>query len=217
MTIEIGTVRITSDLHFGHTNILKYAPQRYEYLGLPQRRREEATPEDVTEMNEGLVRLWNSQVDPFDVTWVLGDVCMGRVDENLAYVERLNGRKVLVAGNHDRMHDIMYKGEEKQQYWIDRYTEVGFEILDNELVTQFDGVLAQVCHFPYEGDHTEEERYGKYRPLDAGLPLVHGHVHDLFQTNGRQYNVGIDAWDGVFQTPERIGDYFRSIGFPNVS
>jgi calcineurin-like phosphoesterase family protein len=207
------SVWVTSDLHFGHVNILTYAPQRAEYLGIPQVRGERPTPDEVTEMNEGIVRLWNRQVGYTDTVWVLGDVAMGRVDETIEYVKRLNGQKMLVMGNHDRPHPIMQKSAEQTATWRARYEEVGFEIMDEEIITHFDGVLAQVCHFPYTGDHSEEERYGEYRPADAGLPLVHGHVHDLWQTNGRQYNVGIDAWNGEFQTPEAIGDYFRSVGF----
>ena len=210
---ELGRIWVTSDLHFGHVNILKYAPQRAEYLGIPQVRGETPTKDEVIEMNEGIVRLWNRQVSPFDTVWVLGDVAMGRVDETIEYVRRLNGIKCLVPGNHDRFHDIMFKSEDKTQTWRQRYEEVGFQIMENEIVTHFDGVLSQVCHFPFEGDHSEEERYGAYRPDRAGLPLVHGHVHDLWQTNGDQYNVGIDAWNGEFQTPEAIGAYFRSLGF----
>lgn len=211
----IGEPKIwmTSDLHFGHVNILKYTPQRAEYLGIPAPVGETPNKDEVTEMNEAIVRLWNRQVSPVDIVWVLGDVAMGRVDETIEYVRRLNGQKMLVMGNHDRPHPIMHKSDEKTAYWRARYEEVGFEIVDNEVVTHVDGVPAMLCHFPYEGDHSEEERYGNYRPPDAGLPLVHGHVHDLWQTNGRQYNVGIDAWNGEFQTPEAIGEYFRSLGF----
>lgn len=211
--IKEPRVFVTSDLHFGHVNIMKYDTNRAVYLGIPQPVGDKPNPDEVTEMNEAIVRLWNSQVDHTDIVWVVGDVAMGRVDETIEYVARLNGQKVLVMGNHDRPHPIMHKSDEKTAAWRARYEEVGFEIVDNEIITSFDGVTAQVCHFPYTGDHSEEERYGEYRPADAGLPLVHGHVHDLWKTNGRQYNVGIDAWDGVFQTPQAIGDYFRSIGF----
>lgn len=210
---EESRIWFTSDLHFGHVNILKYAPQRAEYLDIPPVQGDKPNPDEVKEMNEGIVRLWNRQVSPFDVVWVLGDVAMGRVDETIEYASRLNGIKILVPGNHDRMHEIMHKSDEKTAYWRARYEEVGFEIVDNEVISHIDGILTQICHFPYEGDHTEEERYGTYRPSQAGLPLVHGHVHDLYQTRGPQYNVGIDAWNGEFQTPEAIGAYFRSLGF----
>lgn len=204
---------LTSDLHFGHVNILKYTPQRAEYLEIPAPAGDTPTPDEVTAMNEAIVRLWNRQVSTVDIVWVLGDVAMGRVDQTIEYAKQLNGQKMLVMGNHDRPHPIMHRSDEKTAEWRRRYEEVGFEIVDNQVVTHMDGVPAMMCHFPYEGDHSEEERYTEHRPPDAGLPLVHGHVHDLWQTNGRQYNVGIDAWNGEFQTPEVIGAYFRSLGF----
>ena len=200
------TTFFTSDLHFGHANILLYAPQRYDYLGLePQN--------GVPEMNEGIVRLWNRQVTPDDTVYVIGDVAMGKVDQTIEYVRQLNGTKHLIMGNHDRPHPIMHKNDAKTAEWLERYTDVGFETIGLSLVHDFDGVTAQVSHFPYTGDHTEEERYGAYRPPNVGLPLVHGHVHDHWDVNGVQYNVGIDAWAGEFRTEVQIGDYFRSIGF----
>jgi calcineurin-like phosphoesterase family protein len=33
------------------------------------------------------------------------------------------------------------------------------------------------------------------RPVDNGLPLIHGHVHNSWKVNGRQINVGVDVWD----------------------
>jgi calcineurin-like phosphoesterase family protein len=196
----------TSDIHFGHVNILDYCVSRRTYLGLDANA-------GVTDMNEALVRLWNNQVEYDDTVLILGDLCMGKVAETLAYVARLNGDKFLVPGNHDRMHPIMFKSDEKTAAWVHAYNDVGVNVLDiGPFMWKFDGVDAAVSHFPYEADHTEDARYGDWRPSDHGLPLVHGHVHDLFQTSGRQYNVGIDAWNGEFRTAEQIGDYFRSVG-----
>lgn len=195
----------TSDLHFGHVNILAYTPQRREYLGLSE-------TDGVTEMNEALVRLWNSQVDYDDTVYIIGDFAMGKVAETLKYAGRLNGHKHLIMGNHDRPHPIMFKRQETTDEWTQAYSEY-FESLGIAMTHVFDGVEAYVSHFPYEGDHTEEERYGAYRPPNVGLPLVHGHVHDAWAQRGVQYNVGIDAHGGVFQTEQAIGDYFRTLGF----
>jgi len=195
----------TSDLHFGHVNILAYTPQRRKYLGL-------SDTDTVTEMNEALVDLWNGQVATEDTVYIVGDFAMGKVAETIKYARRLRGRKVLVMGNHDRPHPIMHKRDETTAEWYRVYSEF-FETITMGMIHCFTGVCAHVCHFPYEGDHTEEERYGSYRPPNLGLPLVHGHVHDAWKTNGNQYNVGIDAHNGRFLTEVEIGDYFRSIGF----
>jgi calcineurin-like phosphoesterase family protein len=200
----------TSDLHFGHVNILEYAPQRRAYLGMKD-------GDGVVEMNEGLVRLWNSQVDEDDLVFVVGDMAMGRVEENIRYVSRLNGAKCLVMGNHDRPHPMVSKTDEKRKRWENIYLDAGFRTLDREFVYNFDGIDALVNHFPYYGDHSSTrynaDEIARWVPIDEGLPLVHGHVHDLWKVEGKMYNLGIDAWDGVFQTPEAIGGYFRSLGF----
>ena len=195
----------TSDLHFGHVNILKYCPQRVAYLGVEQ--------DDVAGMNEALVDLWNSQVTADDTVFVVGDIAMGKVAETLQYVARLNGHIVLIMGNHDRMHPIMFKSKEKTNEWVDAYHAAGIETIAKSWVYDFNGIEALVHHFPYEADHTEDPRYLDYRPENTGTPLVHGHVHDIYRTSGPQYNVGIDAHEGRFQTVQEIGDYFRSIGF----
>lgn len=206
----------TSDPHFGHINILNYEPDRYDWLGIPRTRTLSgaASPDDITAMNEALVRSWNAQVDDDDTVVVVGDVAMGRVAETIEYVRRLNGHKYLIMGNHDRPHPIMHKSDEQTAEWRRVYHDVGFEALDyGSRVESFDGVMAMVDHFPYEGDHSEVDRYADWRPVDTGMPLVHGHVHGLWQRKGRMYNVGVDAWAGVFQPVEKIGAYFRSIGF----
>ena len=45
------------------------------------------------------------------------------------------------------------------------------------------GVLSNVNHFPYLGpkDGEYRDRFDAYRPVNDGLPLVHGHVHSAWQ------------------------------------
>lgn len=201
----------TSDWHLGHSNILVYESSRIEYLGL-------SSSPTVEEMNEGLVRLWNSQVEPDDEVYVIGDMCMGKVNETIEYVGRLNGTKHLILGNHDRPHPGTTRNAEKRAEWERRYAEF-FASQSIDGAWKFDDVYCRVSHFPYGGvDHTEGERYNsdmisQYTPVDNGRPLVHGHVHGLYQTRGPMFNVGIDAWGGKMATPEQIATYFRENGF----
>ena len=197
----------TSDTHFGHKNIVTYQPNRAADFGM-------RNAHDVVEMSERIIVRWNEIVNPEDTVYIVGDFAMGIVSETIEYARRLNGRKILIPGNHDRMHPIMHKSDEKTAEWERIYADVGFEnigIGPHEMV--IDGIKVLVSHFPYSGDHTDEVRYGEYRPADNGMPLVHGHVHGLWKTNGRQFNVGVDAHGGQFVSPEQIGSYFRSIGF----
>lgn len=82
---------ITSDLHFGHTNIMKFCPQSRARFN-----------NDVNYMNEEMVREWNTCVQPEDLVYILGDVAFLPADKATGYMRRCNGRKILVEGNHDR-------------------------------------------------------------------------------------------------------------------
>ncbi|MFX9969596.1 hypothetical protein ABTP69_19195, partial [Acinetobacter baumannii] len=35
----------------------------------------------------------------------------------------------------------------------------------------------------------------EWRPVDRGLPLLCGHVHDVWNTRDKMINVGVDQWD----------------------
>lgn len=81
---EHMTTFFTSDLHFGHRNIINMCNRPYE---------------DVHHMNTMLCNNWNSKVKQSDEVWVLGDFSM-RGDPS-KYLDRLKGRLHLVVGNHD--------------------------------------------------------------------------------------------------------------------
>lgn len=90
----MSKVYFTSDLHFGHTNIMRW--QQDPYL------RGNAASSD--EHDEWLIDEWNKIVKKRDLVWVLGDVAMGKGEkgvENLSKVGSLNGTKHLILGNHD--------------------------------------------------------------------------------------------------------------------
>ena len=81
---------LTSDTHFGHVNICNFT----NYDGSPVR------PWDsVEEMDEEMVKRWNETVGPKDKVYHLGDVVINR--KSLQILDRLNGDKVLIKGNHD--------------------------------------------------------------------------------------------------------------------
>lgn len=54
-------------------------------------------------MNTEMTRLWNEVVKPEDTVWILGDWCMGDRQKTGLYAEKVNGRKILIAGNHDKL------------------------------------------------------------------------------------------------------------------
>lgn len=84
------SVFLTSDTHFGHANICKFTNSD----GSPVR-----PWDDVQEMDEEMVKRWNETVRPDDKVYHLGDVVINR--KHLSILDRLNGDKVLIKGNHD--------------------------------------------------------------------------------------------------------------------
>lgn len=195
----------TSDIHFGHRNIIEYSRRPFS---------------SVDEMNEAIIAAWNDQVSPESKVYVIGDVALGKIAETLPLVARLNGTLFLRTGNHDRndpMHDDPRNGKSNKnrpaQTWDAAYFDAGFTSIEHghgrvNLDAQHQGVL--VCHFPYKGDSGDADRYSHLRPTDNGEWLIHGHVHDKWRQNGRQVNVGLDAWGGRLVTSTEIVSLIES-------
>ncbi len=59
------------------------------------------------EMDEYMIDAWNSVVKPHDKVYHLGDVVINR--KALQTLNRLNGDKVLIRGNHDIFRDEEYR------------------------------------------------------------------------------------------------------------
>jgi calcineurin-like phosphoesterase family protein len=82
---------VFSDGHFGHDKIYKFTDNQGNLL-----RPWAKTAEEADEM---MVEAWNKVVRQQDTVYHLGDVAM-KVG-GISVISRLNGRKVLIRGNHD--------------------------------------------------------------------------------------------------------------------
>ena len=76
-------VLLISDTHLNHANIATYCVR----------------PENFTEM---IIKRWNQRVAPDDTIIHLGDVAIGPRPLIEPQLRSLNGRKILIRGNHDR-------------------------------------------------------------------------------------------------------------------
>lgn len=185
---RLGMRWFTSDLHIGHANIIKHSDRPFV---------------DVGQMNAGLVALWNSVVSPEDEVWVIGDIDMGQIDESFRYLAQLVGHKHLVLGNHDRP----FKDVHDRYGWAEVYRDrAGFvELHRGEVELDLaDGTTVRLCHFPYEGDSGDRDRFVEHRPEDDGRWLLHGHVHEKWRQRGRMINVGVDVWAGLPVSEDRL-------------
>ena len=183
-----GELWLTSDLHFGHVNIIRYTGRPF------------AT---VEAMNAGLISAWNDRVDVADTVWVLGDVCMGTIAHTLPLIGRLHGTLHLLCGNHDR--PVRAHGEPHPE-WERRYLDAGFASVHHGVIELDIGLGAPVraCHFPSSGDSHDADRYPEHRPVADGRPLVHGHTHGGWRQHGLMVDVGVDAWGGAPVAAETV-------------
>lgn len=157
----------TADTHFFHHNVIHYCARPW------------ATVED---MNEGLIANWNSVVAPNDEIIIAGDFVFGGVEKGKSIVSRLNGKKILVRGNHCQKQSKMLR--------------MGFDVVVDSLVLDIGGVSVNVSHYPYvPKDVDEDTRYLDRRVKDNGDWLIHGHVHCTWKIRRNMINVGVDVWD----------------------
>lgn len=140
----MSNVFLCSDNHFSHKNLLNF------------KRNDGITPlrvfDDVTHMNEYMVMMHNRVVQPNDRVYFLGDVAFHKRD--LEVLGRMNGRKVLIKGNHDTL--------ELKDYlpYFD----------DIRGVHQFSGLI--LSHIPIH-----PESLGRWKAN------IHGHLHANVVTN----------------------------------
>ena len=89
-------VFFTSDLHFGHENVLRFDKRPFA---------------SVEEMDAELIRRWNAKVGKGDLVYVLGDmIWKSRKGEAEQLIRSLNGQIILIKGNHDRfLHNAKAK------------------------------------------------------------------------------------------------------------
>jgi calcineurin-like phosphoesterase family protein len=153
---------ITSDLHWGHKNIMNFCPvSRARFRN------------DVDYMNQAMVREWNDLIEPEDLVYILGDVAFLPAPKAIEYMRRLNGRKILVQGNHDRklLQDAGFRG--------------CFEEIHHYLDINYNGTKCVMFHYPI----------AEWDQMHRGAVHFHGHLHGGV-SGMEQYrcrDMGIDA------------------------
>lgn len=106
-------IYFTSDNHWGHTNIIRFSNRPFN---------------TVEEMNRFMVESWNRIVQPEDEIYHLGDFSFKISKRSARYIlSKLNGKKYLIKGNHDRIEYINnFKNIGLIEWWKD-YHELSYE------------------------------------------------------------------------------------------
>lgn len=177
----------TSDWHVGHKNCLKFDKRPFD---------------TVEDMHETLVKNFNKYVPRHGITYFLGDMGLTSNELLRSVVERLNGTKILVRGNHDGKMDSMYNA--------------GFDVVIEKAQITIGQNIVTMSHCPLRGVfredvtgmrnaqktdmwHGEHKHKYKYSFEDFGQFHLHGHIHSRKDRNkivdGRQMDVGVPAWN----------------------
>jgi calcineurin-like phosphoesterase family protein len=86
-----------SDLHLGHTNILKYEP-----------RTRGVRFSSIEEHDQFILDSWNEEVQDDDLVVCLGDLSLTTSQKATQMISSLKGIIVLVLGNHDSLGSVSY-------------------------------------------------------------------------------------------------------------
>ena len=165
-----NNIFFTSDTHFNHANIIKYAMRPYA---------------NADEMNEALIKNWNSVVKPDDIVFHLGDFMFGNINRFWEFRGRLNGHIYLIHGNHD--YKLMCEGN----------IEEGFEMITSQLNICVDGQKIYLNHFPlltFDGIFKDKPSWQLFGHVHSNKehPSTSPDTTRLTYLLPFQYDVGID-------------------------
>lgn len=171
-------VFFTSDLHFGHDNVLKFDNRPFE---------------TVEEMDEELIKRWNKKVGKGDLVYVLGDLIWKSANNDaVSILRKLNGQIILIKGNHDRF--IKNASAKNVLAGVKDYDDICVAlsdgttrrcILSHYFIPFYNGHRYNAIHL-HGHSHNTEERY-----MELGIVRA-------LRGNGYEpqiYNVGCMLWN----------------------
>lgn len=153
----------TSDLHLYH---------RYSIIGSHR------PFYNLENMHKTIIHNWNAKVKPTDTVYILGDVSHPKNKEEaylvLNVIEQLNGRKILIKGNHD-----------SKLLRCPKFKKVFHSVHDYLEISDY-GKKVILFHYPIE----------EWNNFFRGSIHLHGHVHNNdshIKNIANRFNVGVDV------------------------
>lgn len=120
-------------------------------------------------MDSNLISNWNAKVNQNDTIYHLGDFCFSDEHIGQSILDRLNGKKHLIIGNHDKVGTRL-RGWES----ISHYKEVSI-----------DGQFIILCHYAMR----------VWNKSHHGAIQLYGHSHGNLPGTNQSLDVGVDCWD----------------------
>ena len=141
-------IYFTSDLHLLHSQPFIYKARGFS---------------SVEAMNEGLIERFNIMVDKDDEVYILGDLIVGGdLNEGVKLLNRLNGYKYVIAGNHDTQNRI--------EAYMTRVNNM--EFVGWGMPLRYKKYNFFLSHYP-----TITENFDKDKPLKQQVINLCGHSH----------------------------------------
>lgn len=157
----------TSDHHFGHANVIKYAKRPFP---------------NAEVMDRNMIERWNMVVCPEDTVYYVGDLSFHKPDITASIVCQLHGIKHWIFGNHDK---DLRKREEVTSLFASVQDMLEVRVPDEGA---FKGER-RIVLLHYAMRVWDKSHYGTYH--------LYGHSHGtlLDDPNSLSLDVGVDNWD----------------------
>jgi calcineurin-like phosphoesterase family protein len=161
INLDQQEVWLTSDTHFSHAKTLDWYPNSRPYKG-------------AEEMDSSMGAIWNSCVQPNDTLIHLGDVIFGDF-YSWSQTHPLNGRKILVKGNHDS------KMSSQSLSLFNKVFDYGVEA---RVILNGEKIHCVFNHYPFIT--WNKSHYGSYS--------MYGHTHSNEYDTEYRHSVCWDVW-----------------------
>lgn len=185
----MSKVFFTSDMHYGHANVIKYANRPFK---------------NVDEMDQTMIVQWNAVVKPSDTVYVIGDVSFYKdVNRTIGIISALPGQKWLVFGNHD-------KNLRKEKRFLDLFVKA-VDLLEIK-VPDVDGHGGNqpitLCHYAMKV--WNKSHFGSWQ--------LYGHSHGSLPDDPRSlsFDVGVDCWNFTPVSYEQVKERMQKKTFKPI-
>lgn len=194
----MGKVFFTADTHIFHKNILKHCPERLNQIGIG-----ELDDEAMSLHDQWLIDTWNKKVGKHDVVYIVGDFSFANVEWTQKIMGKLNGKKFIILGNHDKTCSKV----EMQNYFV-QVTQMKAVVFRKDQWDFLDeDFQVFLCHYPMI----------TWPSKHYGCVEAHGHCHGRLDdyneaSTDLRVDVGIDGKLANFSliSLEELYCYFKN-------
>jgi calcineurin-like phosphoesterase family protein len=172
-------------MHFSHPAQLYFHPERRDMSGISLDELQNLPKDEIIRRHdEWLIGLWNGIVKKNDFVYHLGDFCLGNRERTEKILQKLNGKKYFIRGNHDKS----LAGNERYLEGLWDIKEVKFSHDQFPFIRESETFCTELCHFPMMA----------WNRRTHGASHIHGHCHGSADNMNKEslelrVDVGLDG------------------------